>query len=229
MASEKQTQLELEPPILPRHRRIPHRIDDGLAENEQYSSVKAYFRRSYYNMLDILISEINERFSENSYSVLIALESLLLDSFTRSKPKAEHLAEVVGFYGDEFVLEKLKSELIVLYGFVKSISSPCSHGCVEKSVDDLINLFLENSCHHMLPEVSELMKLYLVVPVSNANAEQSFSVLRCIKTWLRSTMREDRLSALALCNKEKEVTNSLNLDDLLDQFCSARDHRLPLK
>ena len=85
-------------------------------------------------MLDILISEINERFSENSYSVLIALESLLLDSFTCSEPKAEHLAEIIDFYSDDFVLEKLKSELVVLYGFVKSISPPCSRGSDEKSV-----------------------------------------------------------------------------------------------
>lgn len=81
----------------------------------------------------------------------------------------------------------------------------------------------------MLPEVTKLMKLYLAIPVSSANAEQSFSVLRRNKTWLRSTMHEDRLSALALCNIEKEVTNSLSLDDLLDQFCSAKDRRLPLK
>ena len=228
MASEKQSQLELEPPALPRHRRIPRRIDDGEAENEQYSSVEVYFRRSYY-MLDILISEINERFSENSYSVLIALESLLLDSFTCSEPKAEHLAEIIDFYSDDSVLEKLKSELVVLYGFVKSISPPCSCGSDEKSVDDLINLFLEHNCHHMLPEVSKLMKLYLIVPVSSANAERSFSVLRRTKTWLRSTVREERLSALALCNIEKEVANSLSLDDLLDQFCSAKDRRLPLR
>ena len=122
-------------------------------------------------MLDILISEINQRFSENSYSVLTALEALLLDSFTCLEPKAEHLPEVVGFYGDEFVSEKLKSELMVLYGFVKSISPPCSRGHEEKSVDDLISLFLEHSCYHMLPEISKLMKLYLVVPVSSANAE----------------------------------------------------------
>ena len=80
----------------------------------------------------------------------------------------------------------------------------------------------------MLPEVSKLMKLYLVVPVSSTNAERSFSVLRHTKIWLRSTMREERLSALALCNIEK-VTNSLSLDDLLDQFCSDKDRRLPLK
>ena len=81
MAKEKETQLELEPPTLPRHRRIPRRIDDGIADNEQYSSVEAYFRRSYYNMLDILISEIQERFSENTYSVLSSVESLLLELF----------------------------------------------------------------------------------------------------------------------------------------------------
>ena len=177
-------------------------------------------------MLEILISEINEHFSENSYSVLIALESLLLDSC--SEPKAEHLAETIDFYIDDFVLEKLKSELVVLYGFVKSISPPCSRGSDEKSVDDLINLFFRHSYHHMLPEVSKLMKLYLIVPVSSANAEQSFSVLRRTKTLLRSTMHEERLSALALCNMEK-VANSLCLDDLLDQFCSAKDRRLPLR
>ena len=111
---KKQSQLELEPPALPRIRRIPRRIDDGEAENEQYSSVEVYFRRSYYNTLDILIFEINERFSENSYSVLIALESLLLDSFTCSEPKAEHIAEIIDFYSDDFVLEKIKSDLVVL-------------------------------------------------------------------------------------------------------------------
>ena len=177
-----------------------------------------------------MISEIKERFSENSYSVLTTLESLLLDSFTCSEPKVQYLMEIVSFYGDEFVLEKLKNELMVLYGFVKSISPPCSlSNNEEKLVDDLMTLFLEYSCHQMLPEVTKLMKLYLVVPVSSANAERSFSVLRHTKTWLRSTMHEERLSALALCNIEKEVTNSLSLDDLLDQFCSAKDRRLPLK
>ena len=65
--------------------------------------------------------------------------------------------------------------------------------------------------------------------MSTANAERSFSVLRRTKNWLRSTMRQNRLSALVLCNIEKEVTNSLSLDDLLDQFCNLKDRRLPLK
>ena len=82
----------------------------------------------------------------------------MLDSFTCSEAKAEHLAEIIDFYSDDFVLEKLKSELVVLYGFVKIILPPCSCGSDEKSVDDLIKLFLEHSCHHMLPEVCKLMK-----------------------------------------------------------------------
>ena len=126
--------------------------------------------------------------------------------------------------------EKLKSEMIVLYGFVKSVSPPCSRrDSEERSVDDLITLFSEHSCHLMLAEVTKLIKLYLIIPVSTANAERSFSVLRHTKNWLRSTMRQNRLSSLVLCNIEKEVTNSLSLDDLLDQFCNLKDRRLPLK
>ena len=229
VATEKQTQLDLEPPTLPRHRRIPRRIDDGIADNEQYSSIEAYFRRSYY-MLDILITEIQERFSENTFSVLSSVESLLLDAFSCSEPKEEHLKRTLTFYSDDFVPEKLKSEIIVLYGFVKSVSPPCSRqDSEERSVDDLITLFLEHSCHLMLPEVTKLMKLYVIIPVSTANAERSFSVLRRTKNWLRSTMCQNRLSALVLCNIEKEVTNSLSLDDLLDQFCNLKDRRIPLK
>lgn len=36
-------------------------------------------------------------------------------SITDSEPKAQHRAEVVSFYGDEFVSEKLKSELILWF------------------------------------------------------------------------------------------------------------------
>ena len=80
LALEKQSELNLEPPQLPRRHRVPRRVDDGRTEGEQYESVKVYYRKSYYTMLDILIFELKERFSENQLSILLSLESLLLDS-----------------------------------------------------------------------------------------------------------------------------------------------------
>ena len=40
----------------------------------------------------------------------------------------------------------------------------------------------------------------MVLPVTSCEAEHSFSTLRRVKTYLRSTMAQERLSGLALLN-----------------------------
>jgi hypothetical protein len=44
---------------------------------------------------------------------------------------------------------------------------------------------------------------YLTLPVSSAYAERSFSSLKRLKTYLRSTKFQERLFALAILNTEK--------------------------
>ena len=49
-------------------------------------------------------------------------------------------------------------------------------------------------------EVEKLVCLLLVCPASSAEAERSFSALRRLKTWLRSTMTQTRLNSVAACH-----------------------------
>ena len=46
----------------------------------------------------------------------------------------------------------------------------------------------------MFSEVDTLLRLYFTVPITTCTAERSFSCLRRIKTYLRSTMTEQRLN-----------------------------------
>ena len=41
--------------------------------------------------------------------------------------------------------------------------------------------------------------ILVTMPVATATAEGSFSVMRRVKTYLRATMKTERLSSLALC------------------------------
>ena len=50
----------------------------------------------------------------------------------------------------------------------------------------------------LYPNVFRCMEIILCMPVSSALAERSFSGMRRLKTYLRSTMRSERLSSLAL-------------------------------
>jgi len=50
----------------------------------------------------------------------------------------------------------------------------------------------------MLTEFNKLLKIILTVPVLSCTAETSFSALRRLKTFLRSTMTQNRLNDIAL-------------------------------
>ena len=59
------------------------------------------------------------------------------------------------------------------------------------------------------------------MPASNATSERSFSALRHIKTYLRSTMGQERLNNLMLLHIHKEITDDLDLKDVATEFISA--------
>ena len=75
--------------------------------------------------------------------------------------------------------------------------------------------------------LSIALRLLLTLPVTVASGERSFSALKLLKTYLRSTMSQDRLSGLALISIERNVRRSLNLEDIVTAFAQAkaRKHR----
>ena len=61
----------------------------------------------------------------------------------------------------------------------------------------------------ILSEVHKLLRLYLVVPITSATAERTFSVLKRLLTYLRSTMTEKRLNNCLLLHAHKDLTDEL--------------------
>ena len=71
-----------------------------------------------------------------------------------------------------------------------------------------------------------LLQVFATLPVTTATGERSFSALKLIKTYLRTSMQENRLNALALLY----VNNDIKLDysQVFDQFAKG-NRRLNLK
>ena len=80
----------------------------------------------------------------------------------------------------------------------------------------------------LLDEVVNLMQLILVMPATNSTSERSFSALRRVKTYLRSTMGQQRLNDLLLLHVHKEITDSLNLKEVINNFVTDSEHRLQI-
>ena len=74
-------------------------------------------------------------------------------------------------------------------------------------------------------QVKRLFQLVLVMPASNASSEKSFSALRRLKSYLRTTMMQERLKYLMLLYVQKNRTDALDLKAILNNFVEESEHR----
>jgi hypothetical protein len=68
-------------------------------------------------------------------------------------------------------------------------------------------------------------RILLTILVTVASMERSFSKLKLIKTYLQTTMSQERLSGLAMISIENEYLDKLNYDDLIEEFASKNARR----
>ena len=100
----------------------------------------------------------------------------------------------------------------------------CSHAFDNKL---LTNALYKRAIHDVIALVQEvtLVKLVLVMPAINAISERSFSAMRRTKTYLRSTMLQERLNATMVLHVHKESTDAPDLQRLSNEFVSKLDYR----
>ncbi|XP_050874991.1 uncharacterized protein LOC127078594 [Lathyrus oleraceus] len=68
-------------------------------------------------------------------------------------------------------------------------------------------------------------RILLTISVTVASAERSFSKLKLLKTYLRSTMSQERLNGLALIAIENDILETIKYEDLVDDFASKSVRR----
>jgi hypothetical protein len=79
----------------------------------------------------------------------------------------------------------------------------------------------------MFSEVSKLMELFLLLPVTSATAERSFSGLRRLKTFMRTCMSQELLNSLAILHVHKRMTCQLDVKfNAAKEFIARSPHRL---
>ena len=72
-------------------------------------------------------------------------------------------------------------------------------------------------------------RILLTIPVTVASGERSFSKLKLIKSYLRSTMSQERLNGLAMLSIEKDMVDKLDYTSLIDAFAAKNARRVMFK
>ncbi|CAI6364704.1 unnamed protein product [Macrosiphum euphorbiae] len=93
-----------------------------------------------------------------------------------------------------------------------------------EQISDSIDIF-NNEINITLEENAKI-RIILTMPVSVASGERSFSKLKIIKNYLRSSMNQERLSDLATISIEKEVMENLEFKNLLIDFAQEKARKI---
>ena len=79
------------------------------------------------------------------------------------------------------------------------------------------------------PNVYITYRILLAITVTVASAKRSFSKFKLIKSYLRSTMSQEKLSGLAVLSVEKEMLKALKYKNLISNFASQKVRKIDFK
>lgn len=87
---------------------------------------------------------------------------------------------------------------------------------------ELLTYLSQNDICELFPNLWIALRIACTLPVTVASAERSFSELKLIKTYLRSTMAQERLSGLALISINHKVGKDISYNDDTNGFASRK-------
>ena len=208
---ERADKLNLQPLERPRPRRPPARYT-GPADSHRPDTAEEHYRQAYYAVLDRAGSELRDRFSLQSGSGLSGYQSL--ESMVRGDEVGEDFVRTY----PELSVDRLKVELNMLRS---------EHGKLE-NMTDLVDALrsLNPATIRLFKQAETLAKLMLLCPVTSCEAERSFSGLRRVKTWLRSTMGQVRLNSAMVCMVHKERVDSVRVSEVAKRFAESNEWRV---
>ena len=165
---------------------------------------------TYYAFIDKVLSELQLRFSGNDQDIHCALGNIC----NSETPDKESLSLIAKFYNIDGEILEAEQKMYVSFRRVRGLGY--------MTVSEMLETMHENDLFDIFPEFSKVVHILAVISATSCSAERSFSALRRLKTYLRSTIwGQKRVSDIALINIKRAYANSVvnnDMDRIIDIF-----------
>ena len=202
---------------------MPRRLQDGIVleaigTRDALTTSQQFKISLYFPILDAIIAEMKKRFDDKNLSLMKAVDCC--NPSSSNFLEFNHLLPVVESYSYLLNQDLLQMEC--------TLAKQTLHGKEMETINDVLKeLFPLKTA---FPNLVKLLQIVLTIVVSTAACERSFSALKRIKTYLRSTMSEQRLNDVAVLSIEKRLAESLSFDEIIDRFAAIdKNRRILLK
>ena len=158
-------------------------------------------KQLFLPVLDCLIGELRRRFvSPESISLSKAVcSALMLDP--------DGIDSLLDIYGETLKINRplAKAEMLIAkHVFTDKINESSMSDCTVND-EDLHRIQSVSDQLQNYPNVLKILQLALTLPSTSASCERSFSAMRRVKNYLRTTMGQQRFSSLGLLHNESDL------------------------
>ncbi|XP_008186212.1 uncharacterized protein LOC103310277 [Acyrthosiphon pisum] len=187
-------------------RKISKKINDS---NTQYISTdkKSEMKHFvYFVVLDDLLNGIQERFSQETLTLITAFGHLI--NFELSKSDITTLSTT-------FDLSALDIE--GEYNILKSLPD-FNQGSSTMVIHNWLDKLKKNDLSKSFPNIFKTLSLFVTIPVTSCSCERAFSKLSLVKNKLRNQMLQERLECLLMIFLEQEMATNLDYEEIIEEF-----------
>ncbi|XP_069103864.1 zinc finger MYM-type protein 1-like [Argopecten irradians] len=173
-----------------------------------------YWRRSlFYVFIDHMAQELEDRLlkGEPHYTAFKLMPRNVIRGITD-----QEVSGIYDTYQADIHCEQAE--------FEKEVSRWKTRWEIAGDRPDELTEVLDRTAQQLYPSICNILIILLTIPVSTATAERSFSALRRIKTYLRSTTRQDRLSSLAMIHVHRDIP--IDMDRVMEVFITQKKRKL---
>ena len=186
--------------------------------NVPANTTSDYYKRAVtIPFLDQLLGQVQSRFSEGNLDILNMTYGM--PNVVVSDPNwKEHFLRFLKKYEDDLPdVDFLECELRMWRLKFANQEAP-----LPSTFDQL----LSHTDALSFPNILTAMRIFGTIPVTTCSCERSISTLRRLKTFMRSTMGQKRLTSLALLNVHREII--LDREKVIDRFGLKHPRRMVL-
>jgi len=204
-----------------RTRKAPNWLDSNT-NNQAEFTMQTFYRKEFKSVLDTLINLSKDNLKKCIHTIQ-PLFDIFKQPLTISNISLQNLQESFLLFPPESIGSKI-SDFDAVQSECEVLFRMCNKE--NKTLNEIIQK--SESVKNILPLSNILCRLAFTAPVTVASNERTFSKLKLIKNYLRSTTCEERLNSLMILNTEKDILDNLNLSIISEQWATLKQRRIKI-
>ena len=197
-----------------RRTRAPSRLDQSVifettGVRATLSTSADYKINLYCPILDSILNELKKRFASKNLGIMKSIQACSPQASNFLDPNSlKSLSDNYSINYTSLEKEAMLAKRTLTGKYIK----------LESISDVLLELL---PLREAFPTLVKLLQIALTISVSSSQCERCFSALKRIKSYLRSTMTEERLVDIASLSIEHDISSSLSFEMIVDKFASS--------